>query len=371
MSQNLNNSSVIEDIDLPLYEYGLIHKQNTNNYLITNKQKKFQATKSYASTAFMLLIIIRLLIQLRFYKNPNYPIFNFDFLFYFGGLTQFAYAIGLFGAVMTLRLIYLFNYSDESLYEWLDIIKVLKGLKNMDSIGFKNKKEYESFVQRIKFFRFLIEITLKYSAILFFFSFIGITFLVSKTIQSLFFGILSAIFHVLWANYTLGVQLYSFLFYFMSCYYFEIRFKILNNNISRNSKLSVLKLTTRIIREHNNICNDILKYNKFWKSFYFTLTYTIIPINLMLLQQLLLDDIVFTAFLIYSLVVIIYLFSHIILNLISASVNKNASKSHKFLYKFQTQFPSLINVRQKIKVLIIKELNKDLNKLFNCVYYSY
>jgi hypothetical protein len=76
MSKNFNNSSVIEDIDLPLYKYGLIHKQNINNYLITNKQKKFQAFKSYASTGFLLLIIIRLLLQLRFYNNPNYPLFS-------------------------------------------------------------------------------------------------------------------------------------------------------------------------------------------------------------------------------------------------------------------------------------------------------
>jgi hypothetical protein len=171
-----------------------------------------------------------------------------------------------------------------------------------------------------------------------------------NTIQSLFFGILNSIFHVLWMNYAFGIQLYSFLFYFMSCYYFEIRFKILNKNMSRNSKLPVYKLTERIIREHNNICNDILKYNKFWKSFYFTLTYTIIPINLMLLQQLLLDEIVFTAILVYSLAVTTYLFSHIILNLISASVNKNASKSHKFLFKFQTKFLSSINIKQRIKV---------------------
>ncbi len=75
MSENLNNSSVIEDIDLPLYKYGLIHKQNINNYLVTNKQKNFQAIKSYASTAFLLLVIIRILLQLRFYKNPSYPLF--------------------------------------------------------------------------------------------------------------------------------------------------------------------------------------------------------------------------------------------------------------------------------------------------------
>jgi hypothetical protein len=350
MSENSNISSVIEDIDLPLYKYGLIHKQNINNYLATNKQKKFQTIKSYASTAILLLVIIRTLLQLRFYKNPNYPLFSYDVFNYFGGLTQFVYGICFFGALMSLRLLHLFNFSDESLYKWLDIIKVLKGLENKDSIGLKNKEIYESFVQRIKLFKFLIDFALKFAVFFLFFFYIGLAFLVSNSIQNLFFGILSAIFHGLWTNYAFGVQLYSFLFYFMSCYYFEIRFKILNNNISRNSKLSVVKLTARIIREHNNICNDILKYDKFWKSFYFVLTYTIIPMNLMLLQQLLLDDIILTAILIYSMLVIIYSVSHTVVNLISASVNKNALKSHKFLFKFQTKFISSINVKQRIKV---------------------
>ncbi len=103
MSENLNNSSVIKDIDLPLYKYGLIHKQNINNYLVTNKQKKFQTIKSYASTAILLLIIIRILLLLRFYKNPNYRLFSYDFFNYLGGLTQFVYAILLFGSIMSLR----------------------------------------------------------------------------------------------------------------------------------------------------------------------------------------------------------------------------------------------------------------------------
>jgi hypothetical protein len=59
MSENSKNSLVIEDIDLPLYKYGLIHKQNINNYLVTNRLKKFQQFKSYASTTILLLIIIR------------------------------------------------------------------------------------------------------------------------------------------------------------------------------------------------------------------------------------------------------------------------------------------------------------------------
>jgi hypothetical protein len=74
-------------------------------------------------------------------------------------------------------------------------------------------------------------------------------------------------------------------------------------------KLPVVKLTARIIREHNNICNDILKYEKFWKSFYFVLTYAIIPINLMCLQQLLFDDIVLAASLIYSFVGVVLIYN--------------------------------------------------------------
>jgi hypothetical protein len=72
--------------------------------------------------------------------------------------------MSLFGAIMSLRLLHLFNYSDESLYKWLDIIKVLKGLENKDSIGLKNEEKYELFVQRIKVLKFLIDITLKFAA---------------------------------------------------------------------------------------------------------------------------------------------------------------------------------------------------------------
>jgi hypothetical protein len=154
----------------------------------------------------------------------------------------------------------------------------------MYSIGFDNKKEYKLFVQRLKFFKFLIDISITVFTFVSFFFLITLSFLVFNTIQSIFFGILNAMFHWFWANYSFCIQLYSFLFYFMSCYYFKTRFQLLNNKISRNSKLSVTKLTARIIREHNNICNDILKYDKFWKNFYFALTYTIKPTNLMLLQ---------------------------------------------------------------------------------------
>ena len=48
--------------------------------------------------------------------------------------------MGLFGSVMTLRLLHLFNYSDEKFYKWFDIIKGLKGLENIDSIELKNEE---------------------------------------------------------------------------------------------------------------------------------------------------------------------------------------------------------------------------------------
>jgi hypothetical protein len=354
MSENLNNCSVIEDIDLSLYKFGLIHKQNINNYLVTDRQKKFQKFKCYALTAILFVIIIWMFFHLKFYKNPNYPIFYYDLLKYFGGLPQYTYALCIFGLVMALRLVYLFNYSDQRLHKWLDIIKVLKGLESMDAIGLENADEYKLFIRRIKFYKFLIGISLKMTSIFSIILNISVTFLIFNTVQSLFFGILNAIFYWLWITYCFGVQLYSFLFYFMSCYYFKIRFKTLINKISRKSKLSVSKLTARIIREHNSICNDIEKYNEFWKSFNFTLTYTLIPINLIFLQQILFDDLILTQIITYILVLIPYMFSHVMLNLVSASVYINASKSHKFLFlfvfQFQTKFFSAINFKQRIKV---------------------
>jgi hypothetical protein len=350
MTENLNNTSVIQDIDLPLYKFGLIHKQNINNYLVTNKQKKFQKFKPYASTVISFLIIIRLLLNLRLNKNPNYPLFYYDLLNYLGGLHQYLFAICFSGLLLSMRLIYLFNYSDENHYKWLDIIRVLKGLQSMESITPENKEEYELFVKRIRFYKFLTDTSLKFSVYFNIFFFIALAFVVFNTIQSILFGILNAIFNLLWITYAFGVQLYCFLFYFIVCHYIRTRFKIWSYKISRKSKLTVAKLTARIIREHNNICNDILEYDKFWKNFYFALTYTIIPINLMLLQQLLFDDIKLTTILMYSLFAVIYLISHIVLNLVSASVNKNASKSHKFLFRFQKKFLPLINVKQKIKV---------------------
>jgi hypothetical protein len=97
MTENLNKTSVIEDIDLPLYKFGLIHKQNINNYLVTNKRKKIQKFKPYASTFILFLIIIRLLFSLRIYKNPNYPLFYYDLFYYFGGLPQYLFAISFSG----------------------------------------------------------------------------------------------------------------------------------------------------------------------------------------------------------------------------------------------------------------------------------
>jgi hypothetical protein len=89
----------------------------------------------------------------------------------------------------------------------------------------------------------------------------------------------------------------------------------------------------------------------------------------MVLQQLLMDDIALTAILLYLVIVTTYSITQIVLNLISASVNKNALKSHKFLFKFQNKFLSLINVKKRIKVY--KNYLKKIIHLFICVYYSY
>ncbi len=103
------------------------------------------------------------------------------------------------------------------------------------------------------------------------------------------------------------------------------------------------------IRKALSICLDIKLYNKFWKKFYFSLTYTLIAINLVLLQLILFDQILLLFCVILSAhLAKINLLS--MFNLMTASINSEASKSYKSLLEmyFKTNF--ILNTNRKMKV---------------------
>ncbi len=147
---------------------------------------------------------------------------------------------------------------------------------------------------------------------------------------------------------------YSFLYYFIVCYYCKVRFKSFNNclksllNGKSNSFLE-LKTVDKLIEDHNSICLDTNLYNKFWQKYYFALTYTLIPFNLLALQ-LLFENLDLIPFVITLSISFETMGSFLMFTTITASINSEALKSYKALNKLFSLMSYSTNVGHKVKV---------------------
>jgi hypothetical protein len=226
---------------------------------------------------------------------------------------------------------------------------VLKGLKSMDTIGIEDENAMKKFTQNVLFYKFLIRIAIKVFAFTSFLMYSTIVILFFNTIESIIYGVINEIL-LLICIYIFNISLTSFLYYYISCFYCKLRFQLFNEIISKTSKSFTSKNINKIIREHNSICVNTIKVNQFWKKYYFALTYTVIPIDLMILQMALFGDMILIAVVVAVIILIGFLLSHILLNVMTASVNNNAIKSQKYLFKILTNRKSFPNIHQKIKV---------------------
>jgi hypothetical protein len=151
-------------------------------------------------------------------------------------------------------------------------------------------------------------------------------------------------------------MLYSVLHFFIVGYYCKLRFESLNSKILQTIKINAFltrKKIYELITEHNSICNDIKSYDQFWKKYTFALTYSLIPINLMAIQQLFFEELPLAKFGAELNTIVGLLVSHILLNLLMASINKESKKSFKYLLRFYNQIKSNLRLRSKIKVSYI------------------
>jgi hypothetical protein len=130
-----------------------------------------------------------------------------------------------------------------------------------------------------------------------------------------------------------------------------MRFKLFNDVLKNTRKISGSRKVNKLLCEHNRICGQIIDYNKFWKNFYFTINYTLIPMNLMLLQQLLFEDLMLITFIMNLIFSVGYSLTHFVLNHLTASINREASKSHKYLQKLIIKILSSNDRKRKLKVI--------------------
>ena len=113
------------------------------------------------------------------------------------------------------------------------------------------------------------------------------------------------------------------------------------------------KSIDKIIGEHNKICQSIFEYNIFWKNYYCLLIYTLIPINAILLHQILFESLP-TFVLIAGTLGFISIFGfQILINLMTASISREVTKSNKYINNFYMKYSLVINIKRKIKVIII------------------
>jgi hypothetical protein len=302
-------------------------------------------------TIWQIFNMIHWIILIKNYKNESFPLFYNNIIRYVGGITEFCYTLGLFGQIISFIIICIFNYSDSNHYKWFQIIKVFKGIQTMDSIGFYDEKAIRKLITKIKFIKFFTIILADFGTI-----FVCLT---SLTILIIFFNSLNIIIGTLNALWLLISTFFvlkittSFLYYFIVCDYCRMRFKLFNDILRNTRKISGSRKVNKLLCEHNRICGQIIGYNKFWKNFYFAINYTLIPMNLMLLQQLLFEDLMLITFIAILIISVGYSLTHFVLNHLAASINREASKSHKYLQKLFIKILSSIDPKRKLKVIFL------------------
>jgi len=340
----------IADIDLPLYKYGFIHRYDLNYYSGSEKKRKFQKLKSFGLIIYFFINIIRYTINLLIIRDGKLPKYHLENIQYMGGIVKFNYGIIIIASVLTFNIAYLFNYKLDT--EWLSIIKVLKGLETRNTIEIINEKDMNHFVIRIKKLKIALDLLSKI--------FIFPVFLLSLTILFLFFdlneflnyGLISALLQIIFVYSCFNILSYSFLYYFIACFYCETRLKLFNDKVERICDHLFYKYhnINELIAEHNKICKTIITHNKFWRNYYFLLNYGMIPINLVILQQIFFEDLLLPGLISLAITSIVFLISHTILNLITASVYRESLKSYNYFYKFYLKNHSSFDPKLKMKV---------------------
>jgi hypothetical protein len=354
------NSLIVEDIDKPLYKYGMIYKQDINNYY-SEKEKSYlkQKLKCLSITVFIVLNALKSAISMKLLKNGRIPDYCFDIVQHIGGIVIYVLIASFVIGLMTSGLNYRFNTGIESHMKWLQIIKVLKGVSSVEELRIPEKnKVIKLFLNTDKLYK-----ALKLS----FNCFMTILFLMPTAIivlnydffRAISFGLISLI--VFWLDYyyIAGIIYYSLMYFLIISYYCKLRMNSINENLNILTEKFMIpnKAIDNLLKDHNDICNTINDYNLFWKKIYEMTLYGVIPTNLILLHQVFFEDLLLLNRLAFIIAVTSYLSLLFVLNFMTASVHKEVSKSYRLINSLLLKLGSNHTTRSKIKVLIIFQIN--------------
>jgi len=158
--------------------------------------------------------------------------------------------------------------------------------------------------------------------------------------------------------YFTNYGLMSTTYFYLICHYFIMRSKHISQVVHQLSSDSDFYEINRknimsLIREHNNVCQQLYKFNKFWQKYYISLLLTLMPLNLVLLVMILFSQLKFYMYIMYGCVAfniwIFIFFISFCASLVSKTIYLSSNKL------FWTQIHIKRNLRLKFKVLMFSE----------------
>ena len=269
---------------------------------------------------------------------------------YMGGLKQFIYPISLFLSVISIQIIRIFNFSDNNAYYWLKVLEKLRRYEFLGSLGIWNTNLRPVLI-KTKYLALLIPYITGLSL---FMMFLVSSVLMIKTYSFadlIIYGIPSVILYLIYGYSIVNITFHSVLCLFIICEYSRIKLKNVNKMTENliNKTFVNIKNVNQLIEEHNNICTQITKFNKFWKNFIQGILCLIFPMQLLVLHQLLFGK--FETILFRLLFLLLFLLGFGLTSyfiFFFSLITKETNKSYKLLHRFK--FKNHLRLNQSIKV---------------------
>ena len=240
-------------------------------------------------------------------------------------------------------------------YEWFIIIRALSGLDKWARLGLYDRNIINEFVGKIAKIKQIAKYFLKCIYILVFFYIITVIILLMSVTEILLYGLLSGVLYLHMVYSVYQTTVYCFLYYYIICRFSQICVKQFNSRMRSlvlNKCFMNRKMLIKLLREHNTICNDLHKYNSFWKDYYFCVVYSIIPICLIYSHMILFQKISsLFGFIAMILVDITFLLTLLSINLITASINSETLKTYRILHNISIKTQIFKRFADRFKVL--------------------
>ena len=336
LDQVLPDHLLIKDIDKEVFDFALIYRHCVDsNEANDQKLLKRRKRRHFFVMAFLLFTTLRFTLYIwEQMKSGSLPDYYFDMTKYFGGITIFFYFIQIIEILMTIRIYYIFGRADTQHMNWLNIIRVLKGISPVNQLSIIDEKDIKHFIKIVKIIHRLIKNTI-HSVELCLISWLIFTLISFNTFENAIkYGLILCIIFGIFTEYFFHIVYNSLKFFLIIIFYSIFRMKSLNGHtlslikcskISKNRILNTLSF-------YNNTLTTICNLNEFWKKVYSTFIYSFLPICLLDLNQMLFQE--FSTVLFLSMVAIfmsLIIFT-LFLNLMSAQIFKEVLKIEKILF---------------------------------------